>query len=89
MPTVPIAVATLAVLLLAAPGRAAEEISQVPVFEGGKHDYHTFRIPAVVVSNKGTLLAFCEGRKESPRDASPTDLVLKRSLDGGVSWGPC
>lgn len=36
----------------------------------------------------GTLLAFCEARKFRGTDASPTDMVLKRSTDGGRTWGP-
>jgi sialidase-1 len=33
-------------------------------------------------------LAFCEGRKVRGDDESPTNLVLKRSLDGGKTWKP-
>ena len=58
------------------------------VFRAGEDGYHTYRIPAVVVTNKGTLLAFAEGRKESRYDQSPTDRVLKRSVDGGKTWLP-
>ncbi|NQT17195.1 MAG: exo-alpha-sialidase [Planctomycetes bacterium] len=49
---------------------------------------HTYRIPAMIVSPGGALLVFCEARKESIRDASPTDMVLKRSTDGGATWSP-
>ena len=56
------------------------------VFVSGTEGYHTFRIPAVVVTNRGTVLAFCEGRKGSQNDHGDVDLVLKRSLDGGKTW---
>jgi len=46
------------------------------VYVSGTEGYHTFRIPSVVVTAKGTLLAFCEGRKFWATDQSPTDLVL-------------
>ena len=58
------------------------------VFVSGHDRYHTFRIPAVTVSNRGTVLAFCEGRKKGIRDSGDIDLVLKRSFDGGVIWEP-
>jgi sialidase-1 len=60
---------------------------QVPVFIGGQEGYHTFRIPSVVVTVKGTVLAFCEGRKRGGGDAAEIHVVLKRSLDGGKTWG--
>ena len=55
-------------------------------FAGGKDGYHTFRIPALAVSAKGTVLAICEGRKNSWGDSGDIDLVLKRSTDNGKSW---
>lgn len=60
----------------------------VGVFQSGKEGYHTFRIPALLVTPKGTLLACCEGRKTSRSDHGDVDLVLKRSADGGKTWGP-
>ena len=57
------------------------------VFVSGKGGYHTYRIPALAVTVKGTLLAFCEGRKTSREDLGDNDLLLKRSSDGGRTWG--
>jgi sialidase-1 len=65
----------------------APEPVQAPVFQSGKDGYHTFRIPAVVLTPKGDLLAFCEARKAGRSDAGDIDLVMKRSTDGGNSWG--
>ena len=62
--------------------------TQVPLFTSGKEGYHTFRIPALAVSARGTLLAFCEGRVESSSDWGNIDIVLKRSLDHGQTWQP-
>ena len=79
---------SIAVLFLfAAPAAAAEPV-HVPVFTSGREGYHTYRIPSVIVAPKGTLLAFCEGRKGGRGDAGDIDLVLKRSTDGGKTWGP-
>ena len=56
------------------------------LFTSGAEGYHTFRIPALIVTKKGTLLAFCEGRKATRQDFGDIDLVLKRSTDLGRSW---
>jgi sialidase-1 len=57
-------------------------------FESGTDGYDTFRIPAVVAARSGTLLAFAEGRLTGAADSGNIDLVLKRSTDGGCTWGP-
>jgi len=65
----------------------SESLNQTDVFVSGEEGYHTYRIPAIVVSRKGTLLAFCEGRKHSRADDGDIDIVLKRSHDNGKTWG--
>lgn len=57
-------------------------------FRAGQEGYASFRIPAVVAARSGTLLAFCEGRADGAGDAGHIDIVLKRSTDGGRTWGP-
>lgn len=68
--------------------RAADAPQQVDVFLSGSEGYHTYRIPAVVLTNQRTLLAFCEGRKTGRGDHGDLDLVLRRSRDGGQTWQP-
>jgi sialidase-1 len=58
------------------------------LFVSGDGGYHTYRIPALAVTTRDTLLAFCEGRKHSRADAGEIDLLLRRSLDGGRTWQP-
>lgn len=58
------------------------------VFTAGTEGYHTFRIPSLLVTPKGTVLAFSEGRKKGRGDAGDIDVVLKRSTDGGKTWLP-
>ncbi len=58
------------------------------VYTSGKDGCHTYRIPSLIVSNKGTVLAFCEGRRESRSDFGNIDMMLKRSEDNGATWGP-
>lgn len=57
------------------------------LFRAGQEGYASYRIPAVVVTGAGTLLAFCEGRVDSARDHGHIDIVLKRSTHGGLTWG--
>ena len=58
------------------------------VFRSGADGYHTYRIPALVATAKGALLAVCEGRKTGSGDHGDIDLVAKRSGDGGKTWSP-
>ncbi len=59
---------------------------QTRLFVSGEDGYHSYRIPALIVSGKGTILAFCEGRRNSRSDSGDIDIVLKRSFDNGKSW---
>ena len=58
----------------------------VDVFRSGEEGYHTYSIPALIAAKDGTLLAFCEGRRQSRSDSGAIDLLLKRSADGGRTW---
>lgn len=60
--------------------------SHVDVFARNEGAYHTYRIPAVVSTKKGTLLAFCEGRKDGRGDAGNIDMLVSRSTDHGKTW---
>jgi sialidase-1 len=83
------AVLSIAAVFVGGPVFAEEcSLAQVDVFSAGQEGYHTFRIPALVVTKAGTLLAICEGRKTGRGDHGDLDLVQKRSTDGGKTWGP-
>lgn len=60
-------------------------LSATEVFSPGKDGYPHFRIPAVVTSQKGTVLVFAEGRQIQD-DHARNDMVLKRSKDNGQTW---
>ena len=62
---------------------------QEALFVSGEGGYHTYRIPALVVTVAGTLLAFAEGRKHGRGDAGEIDLILRRSFDSGRTWSAC
>lgn len=57
------------------------------VFNGGNEGiYHSFRIPSIVKTKNGTLVAFAEGRRWSPSDYGDINIVFKRSLNNGTDW---
>ncbi len=56
------------------------------LFESGRDGYFACRIPALLVTKAGTLLAFCEGRLYSGDDHGAIHLLLRRSEDGGQTW---
>ena len=60
----------------------------LPVFYPGLNGSKCYRIPSIVQTHKGTLLAFAENRLGDCGDGGRHNLVLRRSLDGGASWGP-
>ncbi len=59
---------------------------ETDLFLSGQGGYHTYRIPALVVTRAGTVLAFSEARKNSAADDGDIDLALRRSTDGGRTW---
>jgi sialidase-1 len=63
-----------------------QPLTQTELFRAGEGAYHTYRIPALIVSAKGTLLAFCEGRRGGAGDSGDIDVLLRRSFDGGRTW---
>ena len=56
------------------------------VFNSGDDNVNSYRIPSIVVANDGSILIFGEARRESWVDKSRTDVVVKRSEDGGKTW---
>ncbi|RVU28780.1 laminin G [Streptomyces antnestii] len=91
--------ASVVALLVAASGAAlpahAAGADEPPPFEqqvlfkaSQDPGYACYRIPAVVRTKAGTLLAFAEGRTHDCSDAGDIDIVVKRSEDGGRTWGP-
>jgi len=60
--------------------------ADLPIFENRGGTY--YRLPSILVTHKGTMLAACQKRKGGPSDWAESALVLKRSTDGGQTWGP-
>ncbi len=72
---------------LAAPVSAAgPRLETSLVFQAGQGGYESYRIPCLVATSKGTLLAICEARRGTKGDWGAIDLVLRRSTDSGATW---
>jgi sialidase-1 len=68
---------------------AAEPLLQkLDLFEAGQGGYVLYRIPGMVVTSKGTVLAYCEARKAAKGDWGPIDVLMRRSTDGGRTFSP-
>jgi len=69
------------------PGCLAED-GQPNLFCPGDLGYGCYKIPTVLRTKNGTLLAMIEARKHSCDDQGYIDLRLRRSFDDGKTWGP-
>mmetsp|Transcript_85885 Transcript_85885/g.223302 ORF Transcript_85885/g.223302 Transcript_85885/m.223302 type:complete len:368 (+) Transcript_85885:3-1106(+) len=58
------------------------------LFCPGDEGYGCYKIPTLLRTVKGTLLAMIEARKFSCDDEGYIDLRLRRSHDSGKTWGP-
>lgn len=50
---------------------SASAVEKVDLFEAGKEGYALDRIPGIVVTKRGTVLAYCEARKSDRGDWGP------------------
>ncbi len=67
------------------PGTAtAQKTRQQVLWKQGTGNYKNYRIPAIILTTQGTLLAFCEGREAG--DSGDIDILMKRSTDNGKTW---
>lgn len=61
----------------------------IAVRQAGDDNVHSYRIPGLVTTNKGTLLAVYDVRHQTNIDLQEDiDIGLSRSTDGGQSWEP-
>ena len=63
------------------------------IWHGGRKEsiYDAVRIPGIIITDKGTLIAFAEGRDYHNNsglhgDWAAIQLIMKRSTDGGETW---
>jgi sialidase-1 len=75
----------LLLILAACTGNSeVESLQKVDLWTAGIGEYNNYRIPSVIVSPSGRVLAFCEGREGG--DSGDINLLLKRSENNGITW---
>lgn len=69
--------------------RVAAQVESHNLWNAGIGGYATYRVPGIVTTKRGVLLAYCGGRKDlSKGDWSAADALMRRSTDGGKTWEP-
>ncbi len=85
-----LAIGLICLVVMLMPRRIASQIRHsfdpVPIFATGTEGYHCFRIPAIVQTPDGTLLAFAEARRNACDDFGDIRIVMRSSHDDGKSW---
>ena len=75
-----------AFLLVGTPLVAAEPfLEKIDLFKVGDLGFQRFHIPGMVVTAKGTVLAWCEARR-TDGDWADIRVLLRRSTDDGQTW---
>ncbi len=70
-------------------GVAQEDIVPKELFSAGLEDVAEYRIPSLICTPDGTLIAMVDARKDQRGDIpNNVDLAIRRSKDGGETWGP-
>ena len=59
---------------------------KMTLYTRGTNGYFGYRIPSLLITQAGTLLAICEGRRNSMSDDGSIDLLIRRSEDNGATW---
>lgn len=78
-------VSFLLVPLLISAAFAEPSLTKTELFQADQDGYAIFRIPGLIVTPKGTILAYCVARRTGS-DWGEIDLLLRRSADGGRTW---
>lgn len=61
--------------------------NRTALFYSGYEDSANYRIPAMVTAQDGTIVAAIDQRKTTSADYGDIDLMVRRSTDGGETWG--
>ena len=61
-------------------------LEKMDLFEEMTDGFILYRIPGIVVTSKGTVLAYCEARKYTIADRGEIEIHMRRSTDAGLTW---
>jgi sialidase-1 len=67
---------------------AEPQLATTDVFPPGLNGIARYRIPGIVVTSAGTVLAYCEARRNNSSDWGEIEVHLRRSTDSGKTWLP-
>ncbi len=67
---------------------AGPSLEKSILFSERTDGFTLYRIPGIVVTAKGTVLAYCEARKFSDADRGEIEIHLRRSTDGARTFSP-
>ena len=64
------------------------QVEKTDLFISGEGGYKLYRIPGIVATPAGTVLAYCEARRGDSGDWGTIDVMLRRSTDGENNYRP-
>ncbi len=67
---------------------AEPHVTRTELFHREQGGFTTYRIPGIVITSKGTVLAYAEARKSERSDWGEERIMLRRSTDRGKTWSP-
>lgn len=63
-------------------------LTKTDIFTARTDGYWNYRVPGILCTTNGIILATVEARTGTGNDWDGNDILLRRSLDGGISWLP-
>jgi sialidase-1 len=67
---------------------AEPTLEKIDLWKSGAGGYKIYRIPGIIVTRAGTVLAYTEARRYTGNDWDTIDVVMRRSTDGGKTFSP-
>ncbi|RLT40571.1 MAG: exo-alpha-sialidase [Chloroflexi bacterium] len=63
-------------------------MQKIDLFTARTDGYWNYRVPGILCTTRGVVLATVEARRGTGGDWDGNDILLRRSLDGGITWQP-